>query len=163
VPYAQAYENARAVLRRLAHTAGEKYGVHLAVENCPGKFLVSPLEFARFLDEVDSPWVRACFDTGNAQWYGFPEHWIPVLGARIHRVHLKDNRLLGSGAAVSTPLLAGDVNWPAVRQALEAAQYDSWVTAEVFPAYRYHSERLIYDTSAAIDAIFGLGPAQEKR
>jgi hexulose-6-phosphate isomerase len=163
VPYAQAYENSREVLRRLARTAGEKYGVHLAVENCPGKFLVSPLEFARFLDEVDSPWVGACFDTGNAQWYGFPEHWIAALGARINRVHLKDNRLVGSGAVVSTPLLAGDVNWPAVRQTLAAVGYDSWVTAEVFPPYRYHSERLIFDTSAAIDAIFGLRPDRKER
>jgi hexulose-6-phosphate isomerase len=163
VPYAQAYENAREVLRRLGRTAGEKHGVHLAVENCPGKFLVSPLEFARFLDEVDSPWVGACFDTGNAQWYGFPEHWIAALGPRINRVHLKDNRLVGSGAVVSTPLLAGDVNWPAVRQALAAVGYDSWVTAEIFPPYRHHSERLIYDTSAAIDAIFGLSALREER
>jgi L-ribulose-5-phosphate 3-epimerase len=159
VPYAEAYDNARAVLRRLAHTAGEKYGVHLAAENCPGKFLVSPLEFARFLDEVDSPWVGACFDTGNAQWYGFPEHWISALGARIRRVHLKDNRLVG-GAVVSTPLLAGDVNWPAVRETLTAIGYDSWVIAEIFPPYRYHSERLIYDTSAAIEAIFDLRLAE---
>ena len=157
VPYALAYENALGVLRILAHTAGEKYGVHLAVENCPGKFLVSPLEFARFVDEVGSPWVGACFDTGNAQWYGFPEHWIPVLGPRIKRVHVKDNRVAGAGEMVPTPLLAGDVNWPAVREALRGVAYDSWITAEVFPPYRYHSERLIYETSAAIDAIFGLG------
>jgi hexulose-6-phosphate isomerase len=157
VPYARAYENSRAALRRLAQTAGEKHRVYLVVENCPGKFLTSPLEFARFLDEVDSPWVRACFDTGNAQWYGFPEHWIPVLGARIKRVHLKDNRLVGSGLVLPTPLLAGDVNWTSVRETLRAIGYDSWVTAEVLPPYRYHSERLIHDTSAAIDAIFGLG------
>jgi L-ribulose-5-phosphate 3-epimerase len=162
VPYALAFENSLSVLRRLAHTAGEKYGVHLALENCPGKFLVSPLEFARFIDAVESPWVGACFDTGTAQWYGFPEHWIPVLGGRITRVHLKDNRLLGSGAVVSTPLLAGDVNWPAVREALTALRYDAWVTAEVFPPYRHHPERLIQDTSAAIDAIFGLSSGKEK-
>ncbi len=157
VPYAEAYENARTVLARLGQTAGEAHGVHLVVENCPGKFLVSPLEMARFLDEVDSPWVAACFDTGNAQWYGFPEHWIPVLGPRIRRVHLKDNRLLGSGMVVPTPLLAGDVNWPAVRSALGAIGYDGWVTAEIFPPYRHHSERLIYDTSVAINTIFDLG------
>ena len=162
VPYAQAYENSRAVLRRLAQTAGERHHVVLAIENCPNKFLVSPLEFARMLDEIGSPWVGACFDTGNAQWYGFPEHWIPVLGPRLRRVHLKDNRLVG-GAVVSTPLLAGDVNWPAVRQALGAIGYEGWVTAEIFPPYAHHSERLIYDTGAAIDAIFGLGPGPGER
>ena len=63
VPYAQAYQNAQAVLRRVAETAGARYHVHLVAENCPNKFLVSPLEFARFLDEVDSPWVSACLRT----------------------------------------------------------------------------------------------------
>lgn len=156
VPYAIAYQNAQAVLRCLGHTAGERHHVHLVAENCPGKFLVSPLEFARFLDEIGSPWVGACFDTGNALWYGFPEHWVPVLGSRIRRVHLKDNRLVSASTVVATPLLAGDVNWPAVRQALEAIPYDSWVTAEIFPPFRYHGERLIYETSASIDAIFDL-------
>ena len=156
VPYAIAYQNAQMVLRCLGQTTGGRYHVHLVAENCPGKFLVSPLEFARFLDEIGSPWVGACFDTGNALWYGFPEHWIPVLGSWIRCVHLKDNRLVGDSTVVATPLLAGDVNWPAVRQALEAVHYDSWVTAEIFPPYHYHSERLIYETSASMDAIFGL-------
>ncbi len=156
VPYATAYQNAQAVLRHLSRTAGERYQVYLVAENCPSKFLISPLEFARFLDEIDSPWVGACFDTGNALWYGFPEHWIPILGTRIKRVHLKDNHLSGDSTVVAEPLLAGDVNWPAVREAMEAINYDSWVTAEILPPYRYHSERLIYETSASIDAIFGL-------
>ncbi len=154
VPYADAYRNAQEVLRRVALSAGEKHRVHLAAENCPGKFLITPLEFARFLDEIDSEWVSGCFDIGNALWYGYPEHRIPVLGARIWRVHVKDNRLLGGGAVAAAPLLAGDVNWPAVREALAATGYDSWLTAEVLPAYRYHGERLIHETSASMDAIF---------
>jgi L-ribulose-5-phosphate 3-epimerase len=154
VPYVEAYRNSLEVLRRLAHSAGEKYRVHLAAENCPSKFLISPLEFARFLDEIDSEWVSACFDIGNALWYGFPEHWIPVLGSRMRRVHVKDNRVAVGGAVTAAPLLAGDVNWPAVREALEALRYDSWLTAEVLPAYRWHGERLIHDTGAAMDAIF---------
>jgi len=160
VPYHLAYDNALGVMRELAVSAGERYRVHLAAENCPSKFLMSPLEFARFLDEIGSPWVGACFDTGNALWYGFPEHWIPVLGPRMNRVHLKDNRVVTMGALVSTPLLAGDVDWPAVRTALAAIGYDGWLTAEVFPHYSVHPERLIFDTSAAIDAIFGLGKTQ---
>ncbi len=157
VPYDVAYSNALAVLREVASAAGERYGVALAAENCPSKFLVSPLEFARFLDEVGSPWVRACFDTGNALAYGFPEHWIPILGPRIDRVHLKDNRVTADGAVLPTPLLAGSVDWPQVRAALAGIEYDGWLTAEVFPHYGFHPERLIFDTSAAMDAIFGYG------
>jgi L-ribulose-5-phosphate 3-epimerase len=159
VPYGLAYPNALGVLREVARTAGEQYGVMLAAENCPSKFLMSPLEFARCLDEVDSPWVGACFDTGNALAYGFPEHWIPVLGPRIDRVHLKDNRVVTQGTVTPTPLLAGDVDWPAVRDALAAIGYDGWYTAEVFPHYSFHPERLIFETSAAIDAIFDLRQA----
>lgn len=53
-------------------------------------------------------------------------------------------------------LLEGDVNWPAVRDALTAIGYDSWVTAEVLPAYRHHPERLIYETAASMNAILSL-------
>jgi len=153
VPYEIAYRNAQAVLRELACTVGERYRVHLAVENCPDKFLLSPLEFARFLDEIESPWVGAYFDVGNVIRVGFPEDWIPILGQRIKRVHFKDFRFSLNS---DVPLLAGDVNWPAVRKALDIIQYDSWVTAEVLPPYRYHGERLIYETSASIDAVLGL-------
>ena len=97
--------------------------------------------------------MGACFDTGNALYYGFPEHWIPVLGQRIRRVHLKDNRVGVGGGVTPAPLLAGDVNWPAVREALAAVRYDGWLTAEVLPHYRYHAERLIFDTRANLDTI----------
>ena len=146
VPYAKEY--------RMMGADAELLG-SLAAENCPGKFLITPLEFARFLDEIESEWVSAYFDIGNALWYGCPEHWIPVLGSRVWRVHVKDNRLMGGGTVAPAPLLAGDVNWPAVREALAAIRYDSWLTAEVIPGYRYHGERLIYETSASMDAIFG--------
>ncbi len=152
-PYAEAYRNSQEVLRSLGAEA-QKRGLRLAAENCPGKFLITPLELARFLDEIGSPAVGAYFDIGNALWYGFPEHWIPVLGKRIMRVHVKDNTVSASGVSPA-PLLAGDVDWPVVRSALEAVGYDSWLTAEVLPAWRHHGERLIFDSSAAMDAIFG--------
>jgi len=155
VPYDLAYRNATEVLSGLAGTVCAANRVHLAIENCPGKFLVSPLEFAALVDAIGSPWVGCCLDTGNALWYGFPEHWVYILGQRIKRVHLKDNRSAPDGAITATPLLAGDVNWPAVRDGLAATGYDGWLVAEVYPHYCFHPERLIFDTSAAIDAIFG--------
>lgn len=161
VAYDVAYRNAVAVLTSLGRTVCEQYRVYLAAENCPSKFLISPLEFARFLDEIGSPWVGSCFDTGNALWYGFPEHWIPILGTRIKRVHLKDNRVVTLGALTPTSLLAGDIDWPAVREALAATGYDGWLIAEVFPHYSFHPERLIFETAASIDAIFGLGKGKE--
>lgn len=160
--YDVAYRNAQDVLGGLAETAA-RHGVYLAAENCPSKFLLSPLEFARFIDEIGSPRVAAYFDTGNVMAFGYPEQWIAILGSRIHRVHFKDIRVLPDGAAVATPLLAGDVNWPAVMAALQAIGYAAWATAEVFPHYRYAGERLIYDTSVALDTLIGLAPAAEGR
>ena len=52
-------------------------------------------------------------------------------------------------------LLAGDVNYPAVTEALAAVGYDGWVTAEMIPNYKYYTETIIYNTSKAMDAILG--------
>ena len=55
----------------------------IAVEEVWNKFLLSPLEFARYVDELDSPWVKAYFDVGNVVLYGYPQDWIRTLGPRI--------------------------------------------------------------------------------
>lgn len=153
VPYDIAYQNAQASLGNIAHKVAERQQVYLAVENVWNKFLLSPLELARFVDEIESPWVGVYFDVGNVLRTGFPEHWIPILGQRLKRVHFKDFRLAADTVSGFVNLLEGDVNWPAVSEALTVAQYDSWVTAEVLPAYHYYGERLIYETSASLKAI----------
>jgi hexulose-6-phosphate isomerase len=154
VPYAVAYQNAQAALRELAHGPAAANGVHLAIENVWNKFLLSPLEFARFIDEIESPWASAYFDVGNVLRYGFPDDWIRILGPRIVNVQVKDFRRDVDTLAGFVGLLQGDVDWPAVRLALEDIGYDRWLTSEVLPAYKFHSERLIYEASAAMDAIF---------
>ena len=67
--------------------------VIIAVEEVWNKFLLSPIEFARYVDEFESPWVKAYFDVGNVVFYGYPQDWIRTLGARIAKVHLKDFQL----------------------------------------------------------------------
>lgn len=52
-------------------------------------------------------------------------------------------------------LLAGDVDWPAVVAALQAAGYDGPVAAEMIPLYRHCPEVLIENTSRARVAILG--------
>jgi len=153
VPYDVAYTNAKATVRTVAHSLCAQARVTLGIENVWGKFLLSPLEMARFIDEAASPWVGAWFDVGNVLRTGYPEDWIRILGPRVRRVHFKDFRLAAGDINGFVGLLQGDVNWPAVRAGLEAIGYDGWVSAEVLPAYRYHSERLIHETSAAMDAI----------
>src|SRR5439155_888341 len=74
-------------------TIARELKVIVAVEEVWNKFLLSPLEFARYVDELDSPWLKAYFDVGNIVFYGYPQDWIRTLEARIAKVHLKDFHL----------------------------------------------------------------------
>jgi L-ribulose-5-phosphate 3-epimerase len=153
VGYDTAYATAQEVLGDLARGVASDVGVTFAVENTWNKFLLSPLEFARFIDEVGSSRVAVYFDVGNALRTGVPQDWIRILGRRIRRVHLKDFRNSVGNIHGFVNLLEGDVEWPAVVSALEAVGYDSWLTAEVLPSYRHHWQRLIDGTAAAMESI----------
>jgi len=125
--YADAYKRSQDYIRKLIPVAKET-GVVIAIENVWNKFLLSPLEFARYIDECESPWVRAYFDVGNVIIYGFSQDWIRTLGKRIVKIHLKDFKRQGYQWK---NLLEGDVNWPEVRKALDEINYRGYLTAEL--------------------------------
>ena len=127
--YREAWERSQRQIRRLLPLA-EKYKVTIAVENVWNKFLLSPLEFARYVDEFASPWVRAYFDVGNVLLFGFPEDWIRTLGKRIVRLHFKDFRFR-KRVAEFVNLGEGDVNWPAVYRSLAEIGYRGPATVEL--------------------------------
>lgn len=152
--YAVAYERSMEALQELkAYAAGCK--VEIGLENVWNKFLLSPLEMRDFIDKLDSPWVGSYLDIGNVQSNGYPEQWVKILNKRIKKVHFKDYRMEAGGLHGFVDLLAGDVNYPAVIEALQAVGYDGWVSAEMIPNYKYHTETIIYNTSKAMDAILG--------
>ncbi len=158
VPYDAAWERATAFLRA-ALPAAEKARVRLCVENVWNKFLLSPIEMRRFVGQFESEWVGSYFDVGNSLAVGYPEHWIPILGSTIRRVHLKDYRRAVGAIDGFVDLLSGDVNWPGVMGALRSVGYDGWLTAEMIPPvpfYKYCPEVLIHNTSRAMDALLGL-------
>lgn len=125
--YADAYKDSQKLIRRLIPLA-EELQVTIALENVWNKFLLSPLEFARYLDELDSPWVRAYFDVGNVILYGFSQHWIRTLGKRIVKLDIKDFKRNGYQW---TNVGDGDVNWPQVSKALAEIHFSGYMTAEV--------------------------------
>jgi len=133
----------------------EEYKVNIGLENVWNKFLLSPLEMRDFIDKVGSDWVGSYLDIGNTLANGYPEHWINTLAGRIKKVHFKDYRVEAGGLHGFVDLLAGDVNYPAVMEALKKVGYDGWVTAEMIPNYKYHTETIIYNTSNAMDRILG--------
>ncbi len=137
----------------------KEFGVDIGIENVWNKFLLSPLEMARFIDQFDDAHVGSYFDVGNVLATGYPEHWIRILKDRIRRVHVKDYRRAVGSVDGFVDLLSGDVNWPAVVQSLKSIGYSGWVAAEMIPPvpfYKYAPETLIDNTSRAMDSIFGL-------
>lgn len=130
VSYAMAWENSQKNVRPMLALA-EELGVVIAVENVWNKFLLSPLEFARYVDEFDSPWLQAYFDVGNVVIFGYPEDWIRTLGSRIRRMHWKDFKR--DGYAWSKLPYEGDVDWRETRRAMAEIGYEGWVTEE-FPS-----------------------------
>jgi hexulose-6-phosphate isomerase len=158
VPYDAVWERATAFIRE-ALPAAERARVRLCVENVWNKFLLSPIEMRQFVAQFGSEWVGSYFDVGNALAAGYPEHWIPILGSAVRRVHVKDYRRAVGTADGFVELLSGDVNWPGVMSALRDVGYDGWLTAEMIPPvpfYKYKPEVLIHNTSRAMDALLGM-------
>jgi hexulose-6-phosphate isomerase len=127
VRYFEAYERSQQHIRSLIPVA-EDLGVVITVENVWNDFLLSPLEFARYVDEFDSPFVQAYFDVGNIVALGYPQDWIRTLGTRIMKVHLKDFK---RDTREWTNLLEGSVDWPEVRKAFAEIGYEGYVTSEL--------------------------------
>jgi L-ribulose-5-phosphate 3-epimerase len=152
VPYDVAYERARDALQQLAPEA-ERRKVAIAIENVWNRFLLSPLEVRDLIDRLGSPYVGVYFDAGNILAYGYPQHWIAILGARIKRVHVKDFRGdIGNIQGFANPL-QGDVPWLAVRSALESVGYQGYITAEV-GGYRLFPELGLRHIADALRAVF---------
>jgi L-ribulose-5-phosphate 3-epimerase len=134
--YRDAYKRSQQNIRKLIPLA-EELRVVVAIEEVWNKFLLSPLEFAKYIDEFESPWIRSYFDVGNVVLYGYPQDWIRTLGPRIAKLHIKDfswRKLV----AKWVPLGEGDIDWHAIYAALRDIGYKGTATVELpagDPAY----------------------------
>jgi len=136
--YREAYQRSQPAIRKLLPLA-EELNVTLAIEEVWNKFLLSPLEFARYIDEFNSPRIRAYFDVGNVVLYGYPQDWIRTLGRRIVKLHIKDfsfreDPAIKKRVAEWVPLGEGDIDWRAVYAALRDIGYSGTATTELEPA-----------------------------
>jgi hexulose-6-phosphate isomerase len=130
--YKDAWTRSQKVVKERLLPLATELKVVIGMEEVWNKFLLSPLELARYVDEFASPWVKAYLDVGNMLFYGYPQDWVRTLGKRIHRVHIKDFELdRGKGQFFWRNLGEGDVDWPEVRKALREVGYDGWVTTEI--------------------------------
>lgn len=152
--YADAYKRSQVQIRKLIPLA-EKSKIIIAVENVWNKFLLSPMEFAAYVDSFQSPWVKAYFDVGNILLYGYPQDWIRTLGkARIAKVHLKDfhnrrNQLVRANVPEFVNLLDGDLDWKEVHSAFTEIGYQGYATVEL----RGGDEKYLRDLNGRVDRI----------
>lgn len=154
VAYDVVYQRSLQAISELKKYA-EQLQVNIGLENVWNKFLLSPLEMRDFIDKINSDYVGSYLDVGNTLHISYPEDWIRILGKRIKKVHFKDYRVEAGGLHGFVDLLAGDVNYPEVIKALQEIGYDGWVTAEMIPNYKYHTEQIVYNTSKSMDKILG--------
>lgn len=153
VSYDLAYDRALKSVRELAPVADE-YGLTLAIENVWNDFLLSPLEFATFIDEAaERGPVGAYFDVGNILRYGDPAQWIRILDDRLEKVHVKDYDTEIDTVDGFTYPCHGDVPWCDVEDVLATVDYDGWITPEV-PPYRTCPELMPEQVFEALQAIF---------
>ena len=133
--YAQAWERSQKQIRKLIPLA-EELKIVIGIEEVWNKFLLSPLEFARYIDEFESPWIRAYFDVGNVAISGYPHDWIRTLGPRIVKLHIKDFSFKNDPAikkrvADWVPLREGEIDWRAVHAALADTGFKGTATVEL--------------------------------
>ena len=133
--YRDAYTRSQVSIRKLIPLA-EELKVIIALEEVWNKFLLSPIEFANYIDQFKTPWVRAYFDVGNVQLYGYPADWIRTLNKRIVKLHIKDfsfRHQPGTKGTVAewVPLLEGDIDWPAIYSALKDIGFHGTATTEL--------------------------------
>lgn len=130
-----------------AAKSAEDYGIILGVENVWNRFLYSPLEFRRFIEEINHPNVKAYFDIGNVSFIGYPEQWIEHLGDLIVCVHVKDFHF---STMQFRPIFEGNIQWQNVIQALRKIGYKGYLVVEVGP-YPGHPLKAAIDSKAALD------------
>lgn len=135
VPYEATYDYAKLSLRE-AEKMAEEHGVIVGVENVWNRFLYSPLEFRRFLDEINSDYVQAYLDVGNLVAFSYHEHWVRLLRGRIAMVHVKDFDVNVGNIRGFRHVGMGSIDWPKVIKLLkEVGGYDGFLNVECPPEF----------------------------
>jgi hexulose-6-phosphate isomerase len=149
VSYDDCFQRSQAGIRQALPVAQE-LGVKIAIENVWNDFITKPSQAKDFLDAIDSPMVGWHFDIGNAIRFGPSEDWVPVLGKRILKLHIKEYSHLKS---FKVKLLEGDDHWPAIMKALDQVGYDGWGISEQ-PSEQAKDEAALRDLSQRMDKVF---------
>jgi L-ribulose-5-phosphate 3-epimerase len=160
IPYDDCWKLSIDNLKALKEQA-ESTHLRLGLENVWNKFLMSPLEFKRLIDEVNSPAVGIWFDIGNVVVFGHPEQWLRILGGKnIVGIHVKDF-LRGPNDAFGTyynfsPLFHGSVNWTVVMKEMVNIGFDDFLVSEVSLGHQPMEDGL-KELSAQLEVMIKMG------
>lgn len=149
VTYDDCFKRSVAEVRQLVKTA-EETGVKIAIENVWNNFITKPEQAMAYLDAVGSPLVGWHFDIGNVLRYGAPEEWIPVLGKRILKLHIKEFSKVNR---FGVKLMEGDNKWPAIMKALDDVGYQGWGISEQ-PGAQAKDAAALKELSERMDKVF---------
>ncbi|HLJ95843.1 MAG TPA: sugar phosphate isomerase/epimerase family protein [Gemmataceae bacterium] len=149
VTYDECFQRSVAEIRKAVPSA-EELGVKIAIENVWNNFITRPDQAKAFLDEINSPQVGWHFDIGNAVRFSPPEMWIPVLGKRIVKLHIKEYSRFQQ---FKVHFFEGDNNWPAIMKALDAVGYQGWGISEQ-PGDQAANAANLKDLSERMDRVF---------
>jgi hexulose-6-phosphate isomerase len=156
VTYDECWKRSIAEIRKALPLAGEM-GVKIAVENVWNNFITKPEQAKAYLDEIDSPLVGWHLDLGNTVRFNPPQTWIPVLGKRILKLHIKEysksKGFENPSVGFQVKFLEGDNDWPAIMKALDEAGYQGWGISEQ-PGGQSKDAAAMKDLSERMDRIF---------
>jgi len=135
VDFVQCWQRAIEGIKRCTDAA-EKARCYIAIENVWNMFITNPFDAAKFVDEINNPWVGWHFDIGNCITYGWPEHWVRILGQRIRNLHIKEysrkkRDAEGPYKGFQVELGEGDDDWPSIMKALDEIGYAGYGILEV--------------------------------
>jgi hexulose-6-phosphate isomerase len=151
VSYEDCWKRSIPEIRKAVPTA-DKLGVKIAIENVWNEFITKVDQAVAYLDAIGSPMVGWHFDIGNVVRYSPPETWIPVLGQRILKLHVKEWGNFKPHNGFGVRFFEGDNHWPAIMKALDDAGYQGWGITEQ-PGDQSKDADSMRDLSARFDKI----------
>jgi hexulose-6-phosphate isomerase len=157
VSYDDCFKRSVIEIKKAIPTA-QNTGVKIAIENVWNDFITTPQQAVDFLDAINSEWVGWHFDIGNVGRYSPAELWVPKLGKRILKLHIKEFNTRNMtaekpGAGFGSKLLEGTNNWPGIMTALDQAGYTGWGISEQ-PGEQTKTPEGLTDLADRMDKIF---------
>jgi L-ribulose-5-phosphate 3-epimerase len=108
------YGGVIALLKRIIPVA-EATGIEIHLETS-----LEPARFARLLEQLDHPKIKANYDSGNSSSLGYaPAEEFAAYGKRVGSVHIKDRVRGGS----TVPLGKGDADFKSLAEWLKRVNY----------------------------------------